>query len=85
MTRPFVTTTEVAAMLDLSIDSFYATRDRLIEDEAFPLPMPYGRPQRWRRDMVEAWINEQGRPRALPPAARPQGPNVVLMEEARRA
>jgi excisionase family DNA binding protein len=85
MTAPFVTTDTVAEMLGISRDSFYQLRDQLIEDQAFPLPMPYGRPHRWRRDMVEAWISEQGRPRALPPSPRPQGPNVVLMEEARRA
>ena len=85
MSATFVTTAEVARMLGLSRDSFYGLRDGLIEDRAFPVPMPYGRPQRWRRDQVEAWIAEQGRPKALPPAGRPQGPNVVLLEEARRA
>lgn len=85
MTRPFVTTAEVAAMLGISRAAFYDLREGLIEDRAFPVPMPYGRPQLWRRDMVEAWISEQGRPRALPPAPRPQGPNVYLLEEARRA
>lgn len=85
MTRPFVTTAEVAAMLGISRGAFYTLCEGLIEDRAFPLPMPYGRPKLWRRDMVEAWISEQGRPRALPPAPRPQGSNVYLLEEARRA
>ncbi len=84
--RPFITTAEVAALLCLTPASFRLQREALIEDHAFPEPMPLrSRSLIWRRDMVEGWIAQHGRARALPPAPRPQGPNVVLMEEARRA
>lgn len=84
--KPFITTAEVAGLLGLTPESFRWQREGLIEDRGFPEPMPLrSRSMLWRRDMVEAWITEQGRPRALPPAPRPAGRNVYLLEEARRA
>jgi len=72
-------------MLDMTAQHFLARRARLEADAMFPLPMPHvQRPLRWRRDMVEAWIEEQGRPRAPAPVLPPQGGNVVLLERARR-
>lgn len=91
MTRPkppkdFMTQGEVAARMGISLAKFRTLREDLIEDQAFPVAMPYAtNPMLWRRDMVEAWLAEQGRPKHLPPAPRPSGPNVLLMEEARRA
>lgn len=81
----FVTTATVAAMLDLTPATFLARRAELIRDHHFPEPMPHSTsPLRWRRDRVLAWIEEQGLPRSTP-VTRPQGPNIVLLEEARRA
>jgi predicted DNA-binding transcriptional regulator AlpA len=81
----FVTTAQVAALLDLPPNSFLKRREELIRDHFFPEPMPTSRaPFRWRRDRVLAWIEEQGLPRNTP-VTRPQGKNVYLLEEARRA
>lgn len=84
---PFVTARQVAAMLGYdSRAGFYRNRHRLEQDHAFPLPLPTSiRNLRWRRDAIECWLAEQGRPRADAVATRPQGPNVYLLEEARRA
>lgn len=83
--RLFLTTAEVAQLLDLTPAGFLAARDRLTADHGFPEPMPTSlRPLRWRRDRVEHWIANQGLPRAQRPAA-PAGPNVYLLEQARRA
>jgi predicted DNA-binding transcriptional regulator AlpA len=83
----FITTDKVAHLLGMAPATFLDKRARLIRDHGFPQPMPFiQRPLRWRADRVLAWLEEQGLPRAteaaLPP--RPTGPNVVLMEEARR-
>ena len=84
--RPFMTSAEVAAALGISSQWFHMRRRELIEDQAFPVPMPHReRPMLFRRDMVEAWIAERGRPKALPPPGRPEGHNIVLMEKARTA
>lgn len=83
--KPIITTAEVAAQIGMTRQAFYLQRGDLIENHAFPLPLPYRGAMRWRRDMVEAWLQEQGRPKMLPPSPRPQGPNVHLLEMARRA
>ena len=86
MTPDFLTTDQVAARLGITPGLFRVRRETLIENAAFPEPMPHcQRPMRWRADMVDQWILDQGRPRALPPAARPIGTNVVLLEQARTA
>lgn len=86
MTLDFLTTDQVAARLGITPGLFRIRRETLIEVDAFPEPMPHcRRPMRWRADMVDQWIRDQGRPRALPPAARPIGPNIFLLEQARTA
>lgn len=82
---PFVSLPEVAEMLGYtSPAAFRRCRDSLIEDHGFPEPMPTRkRSPIWRRDCVQDWIEDHGRARALPPAARPQGPNIILLELAR--
>lgn len=90
MSKIFITSAEVAALLGLpSALALLHRRQRLEDAEGFPLPMPYGRSRfMWRRDQVERWIEERGRPRAeLPPdpGPRPVPANHSLLEEARRA
>jgi predicted DNA-binding transcriptional regulator AlpA len=81
----FLISAEVAGLLDLTRHTFLLRRETLIDQHGFPEPMPHSAsPLRWRRDQVEAWIAQAGMPRAVP-AERPRGPNVYLMEEARRA
>lgn len=82
----FVTRTEVADRLGITPATFDRRRPELEDEEGFPLPMPQSRrPLLWRRDQLELWIEAQGRPKADPLPLRPLGPNVVLLEEARRA
>lgn len=65
-TRMFLSSAEVAQLLDLpSSVAFLARRDAL-EDLGFPLPCPWSaRPMKWRSDQVQGWIERQGRPRAV--------------------
>lgn len=89
MTPPdFIDTGAVADLLGLPHAGFLARRAELIADLGFPQPMPYARrPMRWRRDMVLAWLQEQGLPRAAEAALPPRdaGFKPVLVAEARRA
>lgn len=83
---PIITTEQVALLIGTTVPSFRQRREHMIEDLGFPEPLPHClRPMRWRTDQVQAWLNAQGRPRAEPRPPRPQGPNVFLLEEARRA
>jgi predicted DNA-binding transcriptional regulator AlpA len=85
--KAFITATEVAAMLEIRPAQFRRKRPLLEAAHEFPLPMPFSdRPLRWRAGQVLAWIEEQGLPRAATAALpqRPTGPNVILLEEARR-
>lgn len=81
----FIDTAAVAFRLGQSPAQFLRIRRDLEDLYGFPLPMPHWkRPLKWRADMVDGWISAQGRPATQPPP-RPGGPNVVLLEEARRA
>lgn len=83
---PFATTDQVALMIGATTLQFRARREQMIEEMGFPQPLPHClRPMRWRTDQVQAWLDAQGRPRDFTPPPRPQGPNVFLLEEARRA
>lgn len=81
----FITAREVAPLVGYTSPvSFLKDRPRLERDLAFPPPMPTSRrPLRWRRDAVEAWAEQQGRPE--PQITPDPGGNVVLMQEARTA
>ena len=82
----FIPTATVAALLAIRPQHFLQRLPVLIEDQGFPEPMPHSRrPLLFRRDRVAAWIEEQGLPRAQATPARPQGRNVILLEEARTA
>ena len=67
MTLPdFITSSHVAQLLDLpSAASFLARREEL-EDLGFPQPVAWShRPFKWRSDLVLAWRDRQGYPRAV--------------------
>ncbi|PZQ99906.1 MAG: hypothetical protein DI533_04550 [Cereibacter sphaeroides] len=86
--QTFITTDQVAELLEISPALFLRQREKLAEETGFPDPMPHStRPLRFRADRVLAWIEEQGLPRPLaaqlPP--RPSGKNIFLLEEARKA
>lgn len=84
MARIFIDTAEVAALLGQTPEHFLRVRADLEDSHGFPLPMPHWRrPLKYRADQVEGWIEAQGRPAAMTP--RPSGPNIFLIEEARRA
>lgn len=84
---PFIDTAEVAGLLRTKPEQFLRQRTELEDDHGFPLPMPHWkRPLKWRRDMVEGWIEAQGRPKDETAAALqiPAGGNVVrLMDYAK--
>ena len=64
--KPFITSTEVAALLDLPSPNAFLARRADLEEQGFPLPCPWmHRPMKWRSDLVQAWIAAQGHPRAL--------------------
>jgi hypothetical protein len=79
----FITSSHVAQLLDLpSAASFLARRDEL-EDLGFPLPVAWSaRPLKWRLELVQGWIDRQGRPRAV--GQRPQlvNPDYLMARAA---
>lgn len=86
MSKRFITSEEVAVLLDLPDGPAFLRRREELEDEhRFPPPMPHSRrPLLWRDDQVKAWIETQGVPAATGFAAAMTGSNVVLLEEARK-
>ena len=80
----FITAETVAREIGFSdAAAFLAARPRLERDHEFPAPMPTClRPLKWRADAVAAWAECQGQPETATPMIT--GPNVVLLEEARR-
>lgn len=80
----FITAQIVAEMTGFDTASaFLRARDRMERDQDFPTPMPTClRPMKWRNDAVAAWVETRGRPAAATPFVG--GPNVILLEEARR-
>ena len=67
MTLPsFITSAQVAQLLDLPSANAFLARRADMEDLGFPLPVAWmARPMKWRADLVQAWIARQGMPRAL--------------------
>jgi hypothetical protein len=87
MTLPaFITSAQVAQLLDLpSANSFLAKRDEL-EELGFPLPVAWSsRPMKWRSDLVEGWIARQGYPRGQGERPRLVVSNPHYMERAATA
>lgn len=58
----------VARLLGLpDAAAFLRRRDRLEDEDLFPLPMPTSRrPLLWKRDEVQAWVDIRGLPRLAP-------------------
>tara|TARA_R110000744_G_scaffold30405_1_gene72029 strand:- start:26 stop:277 length:252 start_codon:yes stop_codon:yes gene_type:complete len=81
----FITANDVAELIGFSDGAaFLLSRQRLERDHDFPTPMPTRqRPLKWRKDAIEAWCDLQCR--AASDTVFVGGPNVVLLEEARRA
>lgn len=92
----FVNSREAAEICEYpSVYTFLRNVDRLIQEEGFPSPAPFGiRGYRWRRSAVEAWIETFGLPEDDMPnphddqvrrveAGLASG-KVRLLEEARR-
>ena len=64
MSRMFITSAEVAQLLDLPSSVAFLARRAHLEDRGFPLPCSWtARPMKWRSDLVQAWIALQGHPR----------------------
>lgn len=89
MTKPFITSAEVAARLGITTGSFRQQLDWLVDTQEFPQPMPYRGPNGaaiWRTAHVDAWLADQGLPKALTPPRIYDDPKVTrLMKEARSA
>ncbi|MEX0306053.1 MAG: hypothetical protein AB3N12_01590 [Ruegeria sp.] len=83
--KPFITADTVAELTGFDDGpAFLRARPRLERYENFPPPMPTClRPMKWRKDAVLAWVDTAGT--AETAITAPIGPNVVLLEEARRA
>lgn len=89
----FIDAGGVARLLGLPDAEAFLRRRRALEERCdFPLPLPWWkRPVKYRRDMVLAWINLQGRPgsdedaRAAAVAAGLATGKVALLEKARQA
>lgn len=85
----FINTKEIAADLEISVQTFRTSLPRLIERDGFPLPSPHClKPKVWRRDAFQRWLDSQcGTAADLQGAAPGQPPasNVHLLNHARTA
>ncbi len=81
----FITADTVAGLTGFAdANAFLRARPRLERDHDFPAPMPTClRPMKWRADAVTAWTECQGQPALANPVFA--GPNVVMLDEARRS
>ncbi len=84
--QSFITAAQVAQLLELpNAHGFLRQRDDL-EHRGFPVPCPWSsRPLKWRRELVQAWIANQGLPRATAQPLRLVGGNAALMARAETA
>jgi hypothetical protein len=66
MNRMFISSADVAQLLELPSANAFLARRADLEEKGFPMPCPWSaRPMRWRAELVRAWISLQGQPRAL--------------------
>jgi hypothetical protein len=66
LNRMFITSAEVAQLLELPSANAFLARRPALEELGFPLPCAWSaRPLRWRAELVRAWIDRQGHPRAV--------------------
>jgi hypothetical protein len=86
MPKTFIDSAEIAQILELDNTAQFTTRrDYLIEQHAFPRPLPgWKRPMKWRRDDVINWINFAGRnlPNGLPALNSQQSAQVINFANA---
>ena len=87
MTAPmFITAADVAQLLELASANSFLDRRAVLEERGFPLPCSWiSRPMKWRRELVAAWIETQGLPRALGERPRLVAANAHLMARAATA
>ncbi|MDR6266565.1 AlpA family phage regulatory protein [Roseobacter sp. N2S] len=87
MAKIFMTTAEVADLLEYGSTAQFSTRrEDLIRDHGFPRPVPVStRPMKWRRADVEQWMAFAGKnlPNGQPPRNGMQARNVLMFQEAR--
>lgn len=87
MTLPmFITSAQVAQLLELPNANSFLARRADLEERGFPLPCSWiARPMKWRCELVAAWIQTQGLPRALGERPRLVPANAHLMARAATA
>jgi hypothetical protein len=86
MNRMFITSADVAQLLELPSANAFLARRADLEGLGFPLPCAWSaRPMRWRADLVQAWIALQGQPRALGQKPRLVAENAGYMNRAASA
>jgi hypothetical protein len=79
----FINSAQVAQLLDLPASESFLARRADLEERGFPLPCSWiARPMKWRRELVAAWIETQGLPRALGERPRLVAANAHLMARA---
>lgn len=82
----FITSGEVAQLLELPSANAFLARRADLEDAGFPTPCAWSaRPMRWRAELVRAWIDRQGLPRVV--GGKPQlvAHNSHYLERAKSA
>mgnify|MGYP000448129937 CR=1 FL=1 len=84
---PFITAPIVAEMIGVASDAqFLRIRDNLERRHGFPPPLPTSlRPLKWRRDVIQNWIDNQGTVTTPDVSAQHLAGNVFLLDKARTA
>ena len=87
MSATFIDAAQVAELIGLDDRAqFLRRREDMENHNDFPQPLPHIlRPMKWRRELVEAWLNEAGQPINASQHQIPQGQNVHLLRKAATA
>ncbi len=79
----FITSAQVAQLLDLPSANAFLARRAELEDQGFPLPVSWiSRPLKWRADLVQTWIARQGHPRAMGTKPQLVTPDYLMQRAA---